>query len=46
MGDGAHTQFQLLKHYSSESVLEVRAIAKPVEGTVKLYLDGIEQASG
>jgi uncharacterized protein (TIGR02217 family) len=27
-------------------VIEVRTIAKPVVGTVKVYLDGIEQASG
>jgi uncharacterized protein (TIGR02217 family) len=27
-------------------VIEVRTITKPVAGTVKLYLDGIEQLSG
>jgi hypothetical protein len=29
-------QFQLLKHYPSESVIEVRTITKPVSGTVKV----------
>ena len=45
-GDDALTQFQLVKHYPSGSVIEVRTIAKPVAGTVKLYLDGALQPSG
>jgi uncharacterized protein (TIGR02217 family) len=45
-GDDVLTQFQLVKHYPSVSVIEVRSIAKPVAGTVKVYLDGIEQPSG
>ena len=45
-GDDAQTQFQLVKHYPSGSVIEARTITKPVAGTVKVYLDGIEQASG
>jgi hypothetical protein len=44
--DDALTQFQLVKHYPSGSVIEVRTITKPVAGTVQVYLDGIEQASG
>jgi uncharacterized protein (TIGR02217 family) len=28
------------------SVIEVRTITKPVAGTVKVYLDGVEQLSG
>jgi uncharacterized protein (TIGR02217 family) len=46
MGDGALTQFQLVKHYPSGSVIKVRTIAKPVAGTVKVYLDSVEQLSG
>ena len=42
----AQTQFQLVKHYPSGSVIEVRTITKPVAGTVKVYLDGVEQLSG
>jgi uncharacterized protein (TIGR02217 family) len=45
-GDDALTQFQLVKHYPSGSVIEDRTITKPVAGTVKVYLDGIEQLSG
>ena len=45
-GDDAMTQFQLVKHYPSGSVIEVRTITKPVAGTVKVYLDGVEQLSG
>jgi uncharacterized protein (TIGR02217 family) len=35
-GDGALTQFQLVKHYPSGSVIEVRTITKPVAGTVSM----------
>ena len=44
--DGVQTQFQLLKHYPSGSVIEARTVTKPVSGTVKVYLDGIEQVAG
>ncbi|WP_114965244.1 DUF2460 domain-containing protein [Alkalilacustris brevis] len=45
-GDGATTVFQLVKHYASGSQTWTRAIAKPVVGTVRIALDGAEQASG
>ena len=45
-GDAVETQFQLVKHYPSGSVIEVRTIIKPAVGTVKVYLDGAEQLSG
>jgi uncharacterized protein (TIGR02217 family) len=45
-GDGTQTEFQLVKHYPSGSVIEVRTITKPVAGTVKVYLDGALQLSG
>ena len=45
-GDGANKQFQLVKRYPSGSVVEERAITKPVAGTVHVYKDGIEQLSG
>jgi uncharacterized protein (TIGR02217 family) len=45
-GDDAQTQFQLVKHYPSGSVIEARTITKPLAGTVMVYLDGIEQLSG
>jgi uncharacterized protein (TIGR02217 family) len=45
-GDGAQTQFQLVRRYPSGNVIEVRMVSKPVAGTVKVYLDSVEQASG
>jgi uncharacterized protein (TIGR02217 family) len=45
-GDGATTSFQLVKHYASGGEIETRVITKPVAGTVKLYLDGVEASSG
>jgi uncharacterized protein (TIGR02217 family) len=42
-GDDTQTQFQLVKHYPSGSVIEVCTITKPVAGTVKIYVDGMEQ---
>jgi uncharacterized protein (TIGR02217 family) len=45
-GDDAQTHFQLVKHYPSGSVIEVRTITKPVADTVKVYLDSVEQLLG
>ncbi|MCB2081363.1 MAG: DUF2460 domain-containing protein [Hyphomicrobiales bacterium] len=45
-GDGATTQFQLVKTYTSGSVTHTRTITKPVSGTVTVYLDAVEQTSG
>jgi uncharacterized protein (TIGR02217 family) len=45
-GDDATTAFQLVKRYPSGSAVEVRSIVKPVAGTVRVYLDGVEQLSG
>ena len=43
-GDGARTMFQLTKRYGDgEDALE-RRIAKPVGGTVRLAIDGVELA--
>ena len=45
-GDGATTTFQLVKRYASGGQTWTRAITKPVAGTVRIALDGAEQASG
>lgn len=45
-GNGSATQFQLIKTYTSGAVTATRTITKPVSGTVKLYLAGVEQLSG
>lgn len=41
-GDGATVSFQLIKTYSDAGGSKVREIAKPVEGSVKVALDGVE----
>ena len=45
-GDGAATQFPLVKVYASGAGSWTRAIAKPVSGTVRMAIDGVEQMSG
>jgi uncharacterized protein (TIGR02217 family) len=45
-GDGSTTTFQLAKHYVSGSVTRSRAITKPISGTVRVSLGGVEQMSG
>ncbi len=45
-GDGATTDFQLVKVYSSGSQSWTRTIAKPVAGTVLVAIDGTVQSSG
>jgi uncharacterized protein (TIGR02217 family) len=46
VGDDTETEFQIVKHYPSGTVTEVRTITKPVAGTVRIYLDGVEQLAG
>lgn len=41
-GDGIETRFQLAKAYGGQ----VRTIAKPVEGTVQVAVDGVEAVGG
>lgn len=45
-GDGSTTQFQLVKHYLSGGVDEVRTITKPVNGTANIYKDSVLQTTG
>lgn len=44
MGNGSATMFQLVKQYDSGGVYETRIIAKPVQGTVKVYVDSVLQS--
>ena len=46
IGDGAMTAFQLVKIYASGSQTWTRAVTKPVGGTLRIAIDGTEQASG
>jgi len=45
-GDGATTAFQLVKRYASGALSWTRIITRPVAGSVKVALDGVEQISG
>lgn len=45
-GDGSTRVFQLAKVYGSGADAYSRAIAKPVEGTVRVAVDGVEKAEG
>jgi len=45
-GDGAATQFQLIKIYASGPSTRTRIIKKPVAGTVRVAVAGVEQTSG
>ena len=45
-GDGATTAFQLVKRYASGAQSWARVIAKPVAGSVRIALGGVEQMSG
>jgi uncharacterized protein (TIGR02217 family) len=45
-GTGALTAFQLKKAYVSGATTWSRTITKPVAGTVKIALNGVNQASG
>jgi len=45
-GNGSLTEFALLKRYSSGAQSWTRAISKPVAGSVRVALGGVEQMSG
>lgn len=44
-GDGVTRTFQLVKTYADVAASSVRTIAKPVAGTVRVAIDGVEQES-
>jgi len=44
-GDGDTTAFQLVKRYASGAESWTRTIAKPVDGSVRVALDGLETAA-
>lgn len=45
VGDGTTTAFQLVKHYGSEAHAVARRITRPVEGSVVVYRDGLEESA-
>ena len=42
IGDGNRTQWQLVKTYFTDDHVTYRPITKPVEGTIKVFVDGFE----
>ncbi|MEL6287249.1 MAG: DUF2460 domain-containing protein [Pseudomonadota bacterium] len=42
VGDGVRTEFQLVKQYGRDFAPHVREITKPIDGSVRIALDGIE----
>ena len=45
-GDGSTTAFNLVKTYGAGATAWVRRIRKPVSGTIKVGLNGVEQLAG
>ena len=46
LGDGTRTEFQLMKTYGSLHAPYARPIAKPVAGSVRIAVNGVEQEAG
>ncbi len=44
-GDGTATDFQLIKTYSMYGISKPRKITKPVAGTLKVAIDGVETSA-
>jgi len=45
-GDGIQTAFQIIRRYVSGLITFPRDITKPVNGTVRVFLDSVEEFSG
>eukprot|EP01032_Pedospumella_encystans_P037158 gene37158-42084_t len=45
-GDGDKAAFQLAKAYGDGAAIERRPVVKPVAGSVRIALDGVEQTDG
>lgn len=46
VGDGVTTAFQLCKYYGGGGDAQQRIITRPVAGTIRVAIDGVEQAAG
>ena len=44
LGDGTRTEFPFVKHYGTAPHVYTRRITKPVEGTIRVSVDGVETA--
>lgn len=45
-GDGSTSAFQLIKPYQSGGVIRNRMVTKPIGGTIRIAVDGVELFSG
>ena len=45
-GDGVTTDFVLMRHYGGGADAQARRITRPVAGTIRVAIDGAEQADG
>lgn len=45
-GDGATTVFQLTKTYADSAATHTRKITRPVAGSVRIYVNGLQQSTG
>jgi len=45
IGDGRRTEFPLFKTYGSDPYAYIRRITKPVFGTVRVFVDGVDVAA-
>jgi uncharacterized protein (TIGR02217 family) len=46
VGDGSETRFQLVRHYGEGDDPQVRRITRPVAGSVRVAVDGVEVEDG
>ncbi|WP_183954843.1 DUF2460 domain-containing protein [Sphingobium fontiphilum] len=46
VGDGVRTTYQLLRHYGLGAEAQQRRITRPVAGTIRVAIDGVEQHGG
>jgi uncharacterized protein (TIGR02217 family) len=46
IGDGAKAQFQLCKYYGDGDDAQQRIVTRPVAGTIRVAVDGVERTSG
>lgn len=46
LGDGATSQFRLAKYYGAGADAQQRPITRPVAGTIRIAIDGVEQMTG
>ncbi|MHA6769954.1 DUF2460 domain-containing protein [Sphingobium ummariense] len=45
-GDGVSTEFQLMRHYGAGEEAQARRITRPVAGTIRVAVDGVELTGG